>query len=205
MSVRARFSSALSLRAATVTTAACAVAMATALPASAADAGAWTYRGPQECTYSKAAIATPATERTAAFGSSTVESWKNSPIGSCRQPDQRPAGYLTATAYLYKWDDLTRTWQLCRTSGRMTNSAPARQVEAMVPIRTASGAMPCGNGWYGTMAGGWQYSPSQHAWVGGNVWSGHHYYAPATTPDTPPPALRADSAAPELIPAPAQG
>lgn len=205
MSVRARISSALSLRAATVAVAACAVGMATALPASAADAGAWTYLGPQECTYSRASIATPATERTAAFGSSVVQSWKNSPAGLCRQADQRPAGDLMATADLYKWNDLAHDWQLCRSSGRMTNSVPARQVEAMVPIKTASGGMACGDGWYGTMAEGRQYSPSQRVWVGGKVWSGHHYYAPAMTPDTPPPALRADSAVPETIPAPAQG
>lgn len=206
MSVRARFLSASSLRAVAVAVAACAVGMATALPASAADAGAWTYRGPQECTYSKAAIATPTAERIAAFGTSMVQAWKNTPAGQCRQQDQRPTGYLTATADLYRWNDLLRTWQLCRTSGRVTNNAAARQLEVSVPLRTASGSMPCGNGWYGTMAGGWQYSLSQRAWVGGQVWSGHHYYAPTTAPGTPPPAFQAgDNAGTELVPAPVQG
>ncbi|MFI8344015.1 hypothetical protein ACIF8W_28650 [Streptomyces sp. NPDC085639] len=179
--------------------------MATALPASAADAGAWTYRGPQECTYSKAAIATPSTERTAAFGTSMVQAWKNSPGGPCRQADQRPAGYLMATADLYKWNNLVHTWQLCRTSGRVTNNMASRQLEATVPLRTGSGSMPCGNGWYGTMAGGWQYSLSQRAWVGGKVWSGHHFFAPSTAPGTPPPPLQVDdSPIKGMISAPAQ-
>lgn len=204
--MRALSSSASRPRATAIAVIACAAVIATAVPASAAEGGSWTYRGPRECTYNKAVIATPAAERAAAVGTSQVQAWKNSPAEPCRQADQRPAGHLRATADLYKWDDLLSGWRLCRSSGPVTNNVAGWQLEARVALRTSSGSMACGNGWYGTMASGWQFSPSRNTWVGGAVWSGHHFFAPVATPLTPPPssAPRADEVLATLVSIPAQ-
>ncbi|MGX1977115.1 hypothetical protein [Streptomyces kronopolitis] len=132
-----------------------------------------------------------------AFGKAQVQAWKSAATGSCRQANQKPAGFLMASAELYKWNDQLRVWQLCRTSGRVTNSVTASQLEATV--RLTADAMPCGNGWYGTVASGWQYSTASQAWVGGSVWSGSQLFTADPQQDPPlPPAWRgADGTAPK--------
>lgn len=152
--------------------------------ASAAESGAWTYLSQQECTFNKAETNRSSTDRAVAFGKSQVQAWKAAAAGNCRQAHQKPAGFLMATADLYKWNDQLRVWQLCRTTGRVTNSAAASQLDAT--IRLTADTMPCGHGWYGTVAGGWQYSTAKQAWVGGSVWSGYQLFAPAPQSDAPP-------------------
>jgi hypothetical protein len=34
--------------------------------------------------------------------------------------------------------------------------------------------MPCGAGWYGSMASSWAFHNGQ--WLGGGRWSGNHYF-----------------------------
>ncbi|GLW18604.1 hypothetical protein Stsp01_53470 [Streptomyces sp. NBRC 13847] len=153
--------------------------------ASAAASGSWTYVSQQECTFNKAETNRSSTERAVAFGKAQVQAWKSAASGNCRQVNQRPAGFLMASADLYKWNDQLRGWQLCRTSGRVTNSAAASQLEATV--RLTADAMPCGNGWYGTVAGGWQFSAVNRAWVGGTVWSGSQLFTADPQPDAPAP------------------
>ncbi|MFD7610789.1 hypothetical protein [Streptomyces sp. NPDC059828] len=160
------------------------LALMTPVSASAAESGSWTYVSPQECTFNKGETNRSSADRNVAFGKSEVQAWKASAAGSCRQMNRLPAGFLLASADLYKWNDQLRVWQLCRTTGRVTNSAPGDRLEAT--IRITADLMPCGNGWYGTVAGGWQYSPLKGAWVGGSVWSGYQRFAPAAESEAPP-------------------
>jgi hypothetical protein len=154
-------------------------------PVQAEKSGAWTYKGVQDCTYINAETDRSQSNKDMGFGKAQVQAWMSSAAGACQQRNQQPPGYLAVRADLMKWDPSHSVWQLCRTSGQVVNTTTSNQLETSVSGQAAS--MPCGIGWYGTTAGGWQYSTATHTWRGGTVWSGPHWFG-ATQPSAKPSA-----------------
>jgi hypothetical protein len=88
--------------------------------------------------------------------------------GFCLTAKAMPAGYQYLRRQVFHWNG--SEWRLCADSGDTFNSSPS----SYRAISRDWTRMPCGGGWYGTIALGYAWHNGQ--WLGGDRWSGYHYF-----------------------------
>jgi len=94
--------------------------------------------------------------------------------GPCSVAVTKPAGYIAARVFVYKWSERDDDWYVCRKSGWLYNSSSTAAFGVWAPLGYP-GNRWCGRGWYGTEAQGSVWHNG--AWrTTQRVWSGYDYY-----------------------------
>ena len=88
--------------------------------------------------------------------------------GFCLTAKNLPAWTMYIRRQMFHWNG--SEWRLCADSGDTYNASPT----SYRSISRQWAKMPCGAGWYGSMANSWAYYNGQ--WFGGARWSGNHYF-----------------------------
>ena len=107
------------------------------------------------------------------YGESVTRSLGNF-SGPCTAAITKPAGYLSGRVFVYKWDERSRDWFVCRRSGWLYNSGSTYALSVYAPLGYPYNRW-CGSGWYGTEAQGSVWH--RGAWrTTEPVWSGSDFY-----------------------------
>lgn len=88
--------------------------------------------------------------------------------GVCWTAKNMPAGHQYLRRQMYRWNGYE--WRMCADSGDTYNTSAS----SYRAISRAWDRMPCGVGYYGTMANSFAWYNGQ--WLGGGRWSGYHYF-----------------------------